>query len=285
MEAYGPSPADGVRLPSRLPDGSLIECDLRDHVERQMYFLGAYEPIEAYLFTRLVRPGLTVVDAGANVGQYTLLAASGVGPTGAVHCFEPAAANFARLEAHLVANRLTNVRANRSALWHEPAEVRLGLPADTVGNAGSFSVGVSALSVVAAPAEPFDAYAERTGVGRVDLVKMDIEGAEWAALRGMRRTLERDRPLLLMEVNRDACRLVGYDPQEFWELLVLPLGYTAWAIGGSAAERRRLPSAGRVDLANVLFTSGPLPPEVAVGWTTKSCLRWARGTSHLGDAG
>ena len=184
MEAYGPSLSDGGRLPSRLPDGSMIECDLRDHVERQMYFLGAYEPIEAYLFTRLVRPGLTVVDAGANVGQYTLLAASGVGPTGAVHCFEPVAANFARLEAHLAANRVINVRANRSALWHEPAEVRLGLPADTVGNAGSFSVGSLASSVVAALAEPLDAYDERMGVGRVDLVKMDIEGAEWAALRG-----------------------------------------------------------------------------------------------------
>jgi FkbM family methyltransferase len=281
IEAYGPALAEGVRLPSRLPDGSWIECDLRDFIERQVYYRGAYEPIEAYLFTRLVRPGWTVVDAGANVGQYTLLAASRVGPTGMVYGFEPVPANFARLEAHLRDNRVTNVRASRLALWHEPGEVRLGLTADAVGNAGLFSVGTSASSMVTAPAEPFDAFAERVGIGRVDLVKMDIEGAEWAALRGMRRTFDRDRPLLLMEVSRYTCGLLGYDPQEFWNLLGESLGYTAWAVNSSAVDWRRLPSAEGVDLAaNVLFTPGPLPPEIAAGWTTKSCYRWAKGTDH-----
>lgn len=274
MERCGPSLAEPHRLRRRLPDGSSVDCDLRDHVQRHIYFLGAYEPIEAYLFWRLARPGMTVVDAGANVGQYTLLAARRVGPGGRVHSFEPVPGTFARLEDHLRDNRLDNVHANRSALWHEAAELRLGLDVGSEGNAGAYSVGAAAADVVA-PAVAFDLYAEQRAIDRVDLVKMDIEGAEWHALQGMRETLRRDRPILLMEVNREACESVGYDPGEFWKLLCDALGYEAWAVGGSAADWRRLDSADGVDRVNVIFAPDRLPDEVSTGWTTKGCLKWA----------
>jgi hypothetical protein len=115
------------------------------------------------------------------------------------------------------------------------------------------------------------------GEPRVHVIKMDIEGAELAALEGMTGTLGRHRPTLLMEVNRDACTRLGYDPQEFWHVLVRALGYTAWRIGLSAADWRALPSAAGVDRANVLFAPGPLPPAVAAGWDFRRCVRWAAG--------
>lgn len=273
---YGAAAGDELR-PARLPDGSRVECDLRDQVQQQMYFQGVYERTEAFLFARLVRPGGTVVDAGANVGQYTLLAASGVGPTGAVHSFEPVPATFARLDRHFRRNGRDRVTANRAALWHEPGEVILRLPAGETGNDGSYTVGATGPDgpAVTAPAVRFDDYAAEHRIGRVDLVKLDIEGAEWPALRGMPRTLARDRPLILAEVNRRACRRLGYDPRELWTLLG-GLGYTAWAVGRSAARWRRLADPAGVDLANVLFCPGELPAAVARGWDHRRCLRWAR---------
>ena len=129
---------------------------------------------------------------------------------------------------------------------------------------------------VAATAIRFDDYARDHDVGRVDVVKMDIEGSEWSALRGMSETLARHRPVLLLEVNRVTCGRAGYDPAVFWELLCGRLGYAAWRIGESAREWARLSSPDGITQANVLFTPGELPESVAAGWDLKSCLRWAR---------
>lgn len=270
----------GSRLARRpltavLPDGSLVECNLRESVQRHIYFHGAYEPIESFLFTRLIRPGAVVVDAGANVGQFTLLAASFAGPTGAVHSFEPVPSNFRRVWENVERNAAATARVNQLALWNEPATLELGRPPTAeADNDGTFAVGVT--GGVVASGIRFDDYAREHGVGRVDVVKMDIEGAEWPALRGMNDALERYRPVLLLEVNRVTCQRAGYDPQVFWDMLCGGLGYTAWRIGLSAREWARLASPPHTKQTNVLFTPGKLPKTVASGWDFRSCLRWAR---------
>jgi hypothetical protein len=71
-----------ARMETRLPDGSMMRCDFSDIVQRQIYFGGLFEPIEAYLFLKMLGPGMTAFDVGANCGQYTLLAARAVGALG-----------------------------------------------------------------------------------------------------------------------------------------------------------------------------------------------------------
>jgi FkbM family methyltransferase len=278
MERWGSRLAEAELLVSHLPDGSRVECDLRDHVQRHMFFQGVYEPVEAFLFSRLVRPGTVVVDAGANVGQYTLLAASAVGASGTVHSFEPVPRNFTRLRRHVERNGVTNVRLNPLALWHEPGELELGLPTDEV-NDGSYSAGAataSAVPAVVGRAVRLDDYARENSLTGVALLKMDVEGSEWAALRGMAEVLDRDRPILLLEVNREACERLGYDPSVFWDFLCGELGYTSWQIGLSSADWKALLSATGIDRANVLFVPDGLPAAVSTGWDCRTCLQWAR---------
>jgi len=278
MEAFGPRLGSEHPLLAYLPTGDRVECDIRDHVQRHIYFQGVYEPIEAYLFSQLASPGNVVIDAGANIGQYTLLASAAVGPTGTVHAFEPVPQNFVRLQKNISINGKTNVRLNRNALWHATADLQFGLPAGDGPNDGSYSAGAVADSiapVVSASAVRFDDYARDNGVNRVDLVKMDIEGAELSALLGMAEVLQRDRPTILMEVNRSACFSLGYDPQDLWEFLVLRLGYTAWQIGHSATSWRPVPDPANISQANVLFSPAELPNSVAGGWSFARCLRWA----------
>jgi FkbM family methyltransferase len=284
METYGPRLGAGAVLPRRLHTGQTVRCDLRDHVQRQLYFQGVYEPVEAYLFSRLATPGMTVVDAGANVGQYTLIASARVGRSGAVHSFEPVPETYRVLAEHVAANRAANVVANRAALWHEPAELTLGQePGDEV-NSGSFAVGAAG-GRVTSPAVRFDDYARESVRGPVGLVKMDIEGAELFALRGMAGVLARDRPAILMEVNREACARLGYDPTDLWKLLVGDLGYAAWRIGHSAAEWAPIPVGDGLVRENVLFVSGVLPESVRRGWTLRGILRWAGATRTRPGAG
>jgi FkbM family methyltransferase len=274
MESWGPLLAPGYLLTNRLPDGSLVECDLRDHVQRQMFFQGTYEPVDAYLFTRLATTGSTVIDAGANVGQYTLLASTCVGPQGQVHSFEPIPATFDRLRRHVQRNGIGNVRLEQAALWDEPGELELGLAADLPGNCGSYSVGQTG-GAVRCRAMRLDDYLAQQGVGRVDLVKMDIEGAEPRALRGMNATLGRDRPMLMLEANREACARLGDGLAELWSLLA-GFGYRAWAAGRRSSEWRELRDPSGVVQQNVYAFPGVPPAALTGGWDVRDAIRWAR---------
>jgi FkbM family methyltransferase len=255
-----------------------MSCDVRDHIQRQIYFFGAYEPIEAYLFELLMQPGMVVIDAGANVGQYALIAAMEVGHGGEVHAFEPVPSTFQRLAAHVVENELAaRVRVNMTALWHRVENLTLHLRSEMVGNAGAYTIATpsKAVDTVTSVGVRLDDYVAEQGLQRVDFIKMDIEGAEWFALRGATAVISRWRPTMLVEINRELCRELGYEPERIWQLLK-PHGYVMWAVGGSPDTCRSLSSLDGVDRANVIFHTAPLPDAVTRGWSLKSVLRFHR---------
>src|SRR5882762_1728801 len=88
--------------------GSLFELDLADHIQRHIY-MGAFEPRETRLAKKHLRPGMTCVDVGANVGYYTALTAQAVGPSGCVVAFEPSPYAFERLHGMIARNELEHV--------------------------------------------------------------------------------------------------------------------------------------------------------------------------------
>ena len=101
VERWGGLAAEMEPLTVEVLNGCRMRCDLTDHVERQVYFIGLYEPVESLLLTRLLKPGMTVIDGGANVGQHTLTAAKAVSTGGAVHSFEPVPATFDKLRGNI----------------------------------------------------------------------------------------------------------------------------------------------------------------------------------------
>jgi hypothetical protein len=106
---------------------------------------------------------------------------------------------------------------------------------------------------------------------------MDIEGAEWFALQGMRRVLHQDRPTLLMELNQKAAMRLGYDTRDIWDFLT-GMGYRAWGLGLSSAESGPVTSPAPLGQQNLLFHVQDLPDAVRHDWSLKSVLRWARGS-------
>lgn len=279
VERIVPHLAGTELLTARLPNGCRMGCDLRDHVQRFIWFYGAYEFIESYLFSQLVKPGMTVFDVGANVGQYTLLASTLVGPSGQVHSFEPVPRNFERLRIHVAENALTNVTLNQAAAWHEPARLSMALAADKADNAGSFSVhaaGPGASEPIEVAAIRLDDYVAERAIDRVDAIKIDVEGSEPFALAGARQTLLRDRPILLMEVSPSMLERARSNAESLGDELSA-LGYRIWKIGLSPEASGPVADLTGFTQSNALFHHDDLPPGVTGGWTLKSILRWARG--------
>jgi len=156
----------------------------------------AYEPYETEWMENLVRPGDWVVDVGAHIGLYTLQLARWVGPRGRVLAFEPDPDNFALLHRNVAENGYQNVELYQLALGESPGSAELYRSQDNAGDHRVWSHGPPRPSVPVTM-DVFDRLmADRSF--QCDLIKMDIQGAEYSALLGMEELLERQRRLVLM---------------------------------------------------------------------------------------
>jgi FkbM family methyltransferase len=180
--------------------GAEIELDLSNFLDRMIY-MGCYEPLNTYRFKKLLRPGMVVVDVGANIGYFTLLAASLVGPSGRVFAVEPWPANFVVLDRCITRNSLAQVRAFEFGLAEEAGVARIGQADQTVFNNRTASmVGPGQMPV---EVRTLDDCVAEWGVERIDLLKMDVDGYELKILRGAQRCL-RDRVIRNLVIELDA---------------------------------------------------------------------------------
>ena len=160
---------------------------------------GLYEPAVMAVLSKVLPPDAVVVDVGANIGALSVVFAH-LAPRGHVYALEPAAASFGFLEQNLAANAAANVSAERLALYDANGTTVLHYPeAFAAGAFVSDVVDVGSSEEV--ETARLDDWVERHGLVRLDLVKLDVEGAESRVLDGGRATIERFRPHLVVEFN------------------------------------------------------------------------------------
>src|SRR6266404_2800894 len=158
-----------------------------------------YEPELAYL-EEVLSQGKVFIDVGANFGVYTLVASRLVGATGKVIALEPTAQSFETLRQNIALNHFSNVRAFQVALTQSSGKAWLYHGWDPVGN----SLGMDPLrgdEGEEVQTESLDNLLEDNGIGRVDDIKVDVEGAEELVLRGATKTLTSNRPVIIFEFN------------------------------------------------------------------------------------
>jgi FkbM family methyltransferase len=156
---------------------------------------GTYDRGTARLLERVIVPGMVVVDVGAHVGFFSLLAARKVGPSGKVYAFEPDPSTYNLLFENIGLNGYHNVVAIRKAVWKRGGFKELFLnPRDSRVNTlyPSDAVGERHVSVETIT---LDDFFEREGWPPVHVIKMDIEGAEIDAMEGMTQLLTRSEGL------------------------------------------------------------------------------------------
>lgn len=162
------------------------------------YALGTYEPEIAALIQSTLKGGETVMDVGANIGYSTLLMARQVGPTGRVIAFEPLPTVFELLRENLRLNNLLWAHAECKAVTDHDGETRMQSES---GNPLSLTSCVAEEGDFVVATVSIDRYVETAGLMRLDLVKIDVEGAEDVVVQGMAKSLQKFRPVVLVEIH------------------------------------------------------------------------------------
>jgi FkbM family methyltransferase len=169
-------------------------------------FYGVDEPEVQGLLKRVLKPGDWAIDGGANCGIFTVAMAQLVGPTGRVLAFEPGENNVGLLEQNVRAAGCQNVEIIQKALWSKSETVRLHMHADGSKNSLAPHSGTHGSADI--EAVTLDDYVSMSLLGRLRLLKLDIEGAEMEALKDAERLLTWC-PYVVCEANMEALPKFG----------------------------------------------------------------------------
>ena len=231
----GAWPRDGMRETRAMWHGYRLRLNCADYFQRLTYALRRYPDVPTQMVLwRTLRPGDTFIDGGANVGMISLLAAWRVGTAGRVHAFEPNPAMLQQLHWHVQSNNLGGIiEVHEAGLGEVRGVSELIVPGDDNFGAGTFAPPPARYhgqhqSLTAAEVVRLDDLALPIH-GRV-VVKLDIEGYEVRALRGMANFIEQHKPLILTEVNAEMLAQAGTSPGVLADFLMSreyrPYAYT-----------------------------------------------------------
>lgn len=214
----------GFNRVTRTKQGLMLYNRHDKYIGRSLDRYGEFSAGEADLFRQAVRPGWTVVEAGANLGAHTVCLAKQVGPQGVVHAFEPQRILFQALCANLALNSLSNVHCRQEALGETPGTVTIPpLDYSAENNFGGLSLPHAAQRDAVGEEVPVTTL-DSLELPRCEFLKVDVEGMELSVLKGGQKTIERWRPILYVENDRSELSppliefLLGLGYRLFWHL-------------------------------------------------------------------
>jgi FkbM family methyltransferase len=248
---------DAVRCP--VGDVELL-CDAADAAVTPGLRSGSYEPHLTAVFERHCRPGMTVVDVGANLGYFTLLAARLVGPGGRVVALEPNSENCRLLLSSLRLNGISNVELLPVAADEAPGWAYYSTHVGSNGGLIDDGDLLSRFGVVV-PTFRLDDLVD----GPVGFLKMDVEGAEGRVVAGSTRIIERDRPVVTTELKEEMLQRVSGRSVADYLGYFGDLGYTPSLLDKHNGAERPYPSVGALldewgedeELRDVLLLPAP----------------------------
>lgn len=170
-------------------------------VDFNIYCLGFYERPMVHTFLGFLHAKSIVMDVGAYIGQYTLLAAK-YAPQGRVVAFEPHPESYQRLVAHVAQNQFAHVQTLQQAAGAQTGQMPFAL-ASVASCSGLVSPGSTGPQIVPVAVTTIDQVMQQLDLPHVDVIKIDVEGAAGQVLQGARNTLINHRPRLFIEVSRE----------------------------------------------------------------------------------
>lgn len=190
------------------------------YLGRSMIKYGEFSEIEWHLLNQLVKPGAFVVEAGANMGAFTVPLAKNAGRAGMVYAFEPQLAVFQQMCANLALNDLVNVQAFNAGCGEEPGWMPIIRP-DPAKNRNYGGLSLDSLKGESNAKVRIEKLDDAIDPPRLNLIKADVEGMETHVLKGARGLIKEFRPMLYLE---------AHDPEDAPNLIRLlhELEYDMW---------------------------------------------------------
>jgi FkbM family methyltransferase len=220
----------------RLPAGISIDLYPEGEIAEFLEVQWSFERTELALVGAYLKPGMNVVDVGANIGLYSIFCAKLAGQTATIWAFEPSSESFARLQRNLALNQGTRVRPIQIALG-DKTNTFLTLKSDPgFGDAYRYLAtsregaeknggGIESVEVTT-----LDAWAGKNGLSELDFLKVDVEGGEYGVFRGAKEIIRASPKLaILFESDPGWCERSGCSQQDTFTLLrSIGLGLYAW---------------------------------------------------------
>jgi FkbM family methyltransferase len=206
----------------------LMRVSPHDYASFRIFFWGEYDPVMTNMLKSHIPEGGVCWDVGTERGWFSLLMGRLVGPTGRVDGFEAFPSNYEKLKKNIELNKFTWVYMHNLAISDKTCRMWFVPPSDEITNHVDYLQSCSGVGYLAhefrqgcieVPTMTLDEHAEKVGLNRLDFIKMDIEGAETAGLRGAKKTILRYRPKLAVEYNRATAIRAGTSMEELDELL------------------------------------------------------------------
>ena len=192
--------------------GHKMYVNPQDDISKSLIMHGSYERYTTELFKKCLEKGMVVVDIGAHIGYYTLIAADIVGESGKVFAFEPDPYNYSLLIKNVEVNGYKNIIPIQKAVSNKVGITRLFLFLGASGWHSIYEVPGWRKSIEIETVT-LDEFFENEKIG---IIKMDAEGAEMAILQGMKKQIEKnDKLKIFAEFNPLLLKVAGYSPEEY----------------------------------------------------------------------
>jgi FkbM family methyltransferase len=239
----------------------LLWIDLSDRFVSLGCLQDGYELVETNFLKRILRNDDVFLDIGANVGWYTLLASTIIDSHGHIYAFEPHRPTVEYLQRTVALNNLNSlIDVYPIGLAKESKTELLAWVAGT-GNGGAASLGgnsvLQGMNTQSIEVRPLDSL----GIARVNVIKIDVEGAELLVMEGATRILDRDRPIVMSEVLPGQLqRVSGCTPEDYFGYFACR-HYRAYILDTVRCGERidTFPNPWHKELVNVAFIPGESP--------------------------
>ncbi|MBX3396086.1 MAG: FkbM family methyltransferase [Phycisphaerae bacterium] len=210
-----------MRVTVTTADGRRFEENVHEPWFFMLMMMSRRDPAETALLSKLIDGGDTVIDIGANYGWYATWLARLVGPTGQVHAFEPTPTTMALLRRNCAENHFDDrIVFNPVGLSNAPGKATIHVPRQH-GGASLKPHYDEPTTLFEITLTTLDDYISRNAIGKVRLIKIDVEGCELAVIQGAGKLLSTPHPpMWLMEVSRLTSKAFGYTSEELLESLM-----------------------------------------------------------------
>jgi len=201
-------------------NGIALELNVDEYIMRQIFLFDGYEKYIIRHLIKLAKPNMTFIDVGTHIGFYSLTMANFL-PQGKVHAFEPNPYTLSLLHRNVELNPTLSprIKVNPFGLSDQNEQIEIFYHKGNLGTSSIYNTSAGLSETV--NLTTLDQYCTQNNIQQVDMIKVDIEGAELKFLKGAQNIINNSPKLLLaVEIIEENCRKAGYSAKELYEYII-----------------------------------------------------------------